>query len=236
MDTGVAYGWESPQTSILTELRKNHSILRSETTVMFSRLRLSLPSSPVILDAGGPTNGVWEAMSLNGHRALSINLSPARKPDVIGDLDSAWPMKSDAFDLIVSSYVLEHLREPGRFFGESFRCLREGGLLVLSTVLLHAKHGSPQDYFRFTDDGLLTLARRAGYEAQTKALLAGPLQSIASLLSPFLIHSWLRAGALLAARALDGTVKRLLPFVGENWCSGYLLLARKLARAPSPER
>jgi hypothetical protein len=103
-------------------------------------------------------------------------------------------------------------------------------------VLLHEKHASPQDYYRFTDDGLLTLARRAGYEAQTKPLLGGPMQSIASLLSPFLLHAWLRAGALLAARALDAAVKKLLPFVGENWCSGYLLLARKPARAPSPGR
>jgi SAM-dependent methyltransferase len=232
----TAFDWDEPRTSVFAELRKNHSVLRSETAVALSRLRLFLPGSPTILDAGGPTANIWEMMSVVGHRVVSMNLIASRRPDVIGDLDSEWPLKSEAFDLIVSHYVLEHLREPKCLFRESFRCLKTGGVLVLSTVLLHQKHGSPRDYFRFTDDGLLALARGEGYEAQTKAILAGPLVAITSILSPFLLHAWIRAGVLSMARAFDWLLKKVLPFVGENWCSGYLLVARKPADRVPRER
>jgi SAM-dependent methyltransferase len=233
---GVGYDWGPARSSVFAELRKNQSVLRSETAVTLSRLRLSFPSPTSILDAGGPTGNIWKAMSIDGHRTLSLNLSRDRAPDVVGDLDSAWPFRSESFDLIVSHYVLEHLREPGCFFRESFRCLKPEGLLVLTTVLLFQRHGSPNDYFRFTKDGLLSLSRAQGYEAETRPMLAGPLQATASILSPFLLHSWIRIGVLLSARAVDACLGRLLSFVGENWCSGYVLLARKAGKAPSGAR
>lgn len=214
--------------SSLTELRKGYSILRSETTVALSRLSFPAWEQPAVLDAGGPTGAVWEAMAIPGfRRALSLNFSAARKPDVIGDLDASWPIASHSFDLIVSSYVLEHLRQPRQFFRESFRTLKDGGMLVLTTVLIHQKHGSPQDYFRFTDDGLEALAQEAGYESETIALLPGPGQCIASLLSTFLVLPWIRIAVLLLARAGDRVIKGVLPFVQENWCAGYVVVARK---------
>ena len=106
----------------------------------------------------------------------------------------------------------------------------------MTTVSTHQKHGSPRDYFRFTDDCLVMLARDAGHEVETTALLAGPGQCIASLLSSFLVLPWIRIVALLAARASDWLIKRVLPSVQENWCAGYVVVARKpfetLSRKP----
>ena len=227
------FGGSRLRVSSFSELSSGHSILRSETTVALSRLHFPAWDRPCVLDAGGPTARVWDAMAIPGfHAAFSLNSSAARKPDVIGDLDSSWPIRSGTLDLIVSSYVLEHLRKPGLFFRESFRALRQGGVLVLTTVLIHQKHGSPRDYFRFTDEGLVTLARDAGYEVETMALLAGPGQCIAALLSSFLVFPWIRIVALLAARASDWLIKRVLPFVQENWCAGYVVMARKPFETP----
>lgn len=218
----------SPRVSTLSGLLKGHSILRSETNSALSRLRLPSWERPLALDAGGPTVGIWEAIGMpaSGERA-SFNFDIGRKPDAVVDLDRPWPIASGAFDLIVSSSLLEHLQRPEVFFMESFHALKSGGMLVLTTVLIHQKHGSPRDYFRFTDDGLLALAQRAGFEAETTALLPGPAQCIASLVSSFLLFSWMRLGVLLAARAFDGLLKGVLPFVQENWCAGYVVVARK---------
>lgn len=218
----------SPRQSLFSQLRKGRSVLRSETTVALSRLRLPVGSRSLILDAGGPTADVWEALAVpESFRRFSLNRDVAREPDVIGDLETNWPMASGVLDLVVSSYVLEHLYEPRRFFSESYRCLKEGGVLVLTTVLIHAKHGSPQDYFRFTDDGLVMLAREVGYDAETLPLLDGPVQTTVSMFSSFLLFPTMRFLAVVAARACDRLIKRLLPFVQENWCVGYVLVARK---------
>ena len=222
------FGCSWLRVSSFTELRWGHSILRSETTVALSRLHFSAWDRPCVVDAGAPTGRVWDAMAIPGFRAaFSLNFSAARKPDVIGDLDASGPISSGAFDLIVSSYVLEHLWKPRLFSAKASALSDTGGVLGLTTVSTHQKHGSPRDYFRFTDDCLVMLARDAGYEVETTALLTGPGQCIASLLSSFLVLPWIRIVALLAARASDWLIKRVLPSVQENWCAGYVVVARK---------
>ena len=55
-----------------------------------SRLYFPAWDRPCVLDAGGPTAHVWDAMEIPGfHAAFSLNFSAARKPYVIGDLDSS---------------------------------------------------------------------------------------------------------------------------------------------------
>jgi len=46
-----------------------------------------------------------------------------------GDL----PLGTNSVDIAISLAVIEHLREPGHFISEIFRCLKPGGLIYLST-------------------------------------------------------------------------------------------------------
>lgn len=46
----------------------------------------------------------------------------------------ALPFKTAAFDVVISSQVIEHLPEDDTIFDELVRCLRPGGTLVLGTV------------------------------------------------------------------------------------------------------
>lgn len=52
---------------------------------------------------------------------------------IIGDLNQKWELKSDFFDLIFSSQVIEHLYNTRLFFEESYRCLKPGGQLIITT-------------------------------------------------------------------------------------------------------
>jgi SAM-dependent methyltransferase len=210
-------------TSLFRELRKGLSILRAETVVALSRLPIEVPQNALVLDAGGPTPSSGSL----GPRVFSLNLNPRRRPSSIADLDAPWPIATASVDAVESFYVLEHLYRPRRFFEESHRCLKTEGVLLLTTVLSHPKHGSPSDYFRFTDDALKRLAAEAGFESRVVPLLSGPLQSSLAALSPFLLFPLLRALALGIAKGADGALKRALPFVKENWCAGYVLVAVK---------
>jgi SAM-dependent methyltransferase len=51
---------------------------------------------------------------------------------VIGE-DGRIPYEDERFDLIVSSYVLEHVEDPVSFFSEVARVLRPGGVFVART-------------------------------------------------------------------------------------------------------
>jgi len=92
-----------------------------------------------VLDAGCGRGGVIELyaekvgqavgldtdfVSLREHRCL--------KQLVVGSL-ATMPFPRDLFDLIVCSWVVEHLEEPDAVFREMARVLKEGGHLLLLT-------------------------------------------------------------------------------------------------------
>jgi SAM-dependent methyltransferase len=53
--------------------------------------------------------------------------------------------------------TIEHVREPWRAMAELHRCLRPGGLLILTSVWYFPIHAYPDDYWRFTASAFRSL-------------------------------------------------------------------------------
>lgn len=68
------------------------------------------------------------------------------------------------FDMVLSTQVLEHCPSPAVYLNECRRVLKKGGKLLLSTHGLFEEHGSPNDYHRWTDEGLRRAIASAGFE------------------------------------------------------------------------
>ena len=78
--------------------------------------------------------------------------------------DGSVPLPDDSFDAVMSTQVLEHVDDPGLHLAESFRVLRPGGRLLLSTHGMMVYHPDPVDYWRWTCAGLERIVREAGFE------------------------------------------------------------------------
>jgi ubiquinone/menaquinone biosynthesis C-methylase UbiE len=103
-------------------------------------------SGKAALDLGCGTgrHAVWLAAA--GAAVTGVDFSAGmldearRKPGasrvrfVVHDLERPLPFDDASFDLVVSGLVLEHLRDPGAFFGEVRRVLRPGGRAVVSAM------------------------------------------------------------------------------------------------------
>ena len=119
-------------------------------------------------------------------KCFSVDKDRAKKPTLIMDLASWWSFRGEVFDLILSTWVIEHLVNPQNFYSEAFRVLRDRGIMVCAVPFIQRKHGSPHDYYRFTDMALLHLAHSTGFKhVEIRPVGDTPFICCASLLWPF---------------------------------------------------
>ncbi len=85
------------------------------------------------------------------------------------------PSPDGAYDLVISTQVLEHVREPLAYLRECHRLLAPGGRLLLSTHGLFHEHACPFDFYRWTAAGLSGAFNDAGFsKVETWKLTTGP--------------------------------------------------------------
>jgi SAM-dependent methyltransferase len=163
-----------------------------------------------------------------------VDLLPSRIPDVAANLTHRWPFRDNAFDVVVSTWVVEHLPDPAIYFRETYRVLRRPGLFLCAVPFLYRQHGSPQDFVRLTDDGLRYLSSAAGFDdMRVHRVGGGPLMCCVSLLWPILGVPVFGLATLALAAAGDKAltlVSRLAGRRGEvlqSYPVAYVLAAQK---------
>jgi len=119
------------------------------------RLRL-INSNLAILDIGGNI-GSFESSEirsiLNKHKYMRLDIDPETKPDILGDARKI-PLDSNSIDFVIAKSLFEHITEPWKSINEINRILKPNGILYFHMPFLLRVHASPNDYYRFTEDGL----------------------------------------------------------------------------------
>lgn len=130
--------------------------------------------------------------------AGSINVDASVTPavHVAAGLEDL-PFCSETADAVYISGVLEHLRAPVRVVDEIHRILKAGGQVYAAVPFVNRMHGAPQDYQRYTEEGLKELFRRF-HDCRT-GVLAGPASALCDTARHFLalLFSFRSHGAYL---------------------------------------
>lgn len=77
------------------------------------------------------------------------------KIDLVGSAE-ALPIGDATADAVLSSQVIEHLRNPLQAIAEAARVLKPGGYLFLSFPFLYPLHALPHDYWRLSENTVRT--------------------------------------------------------------------------------
>lgn len=161
---------------------------------------LAMRNKAVAIGAGGE---IAFELERAGVAAVTVDIDPARKPDILGSIENLESFADSSVDTVFCLEVLEHVQRPHLAAAEVFRVLRPGGLMIGSTPFLLGIHDAPADYFRFTRHGLkllfspfseVVLRERNGYFAALAVLIArrfvigsGKERITALFLSPLLL-------------------------------------------------
>jgi SAM-dependent methyltransferase len=90
----------------------------------------------------------WRQYTSSQYPALDICAPPAELPQ---------------YDLVICEQVLEHVRDPWTATRTLHDLCRPGGRAIVSTPFLVKVHPTPDDYWRFTEDGLRRLLEGSGF-------------------------------------------------------------------------
>ncbi|HXQ28666.1 MAG TPA: class I SAM-dependent methyltransferase [Gemmatimonadales bacterium] len=159
-----------------------------------------------VRDAVSTARGAWLDFGCGGspYRPLFTGVSRYLRADLEGealDLTIRPPEPLDlpdgAMDGVLSTQVLEHVLDVAWYLGECRRVLAPGGRLVLTTHGTWVDHFWPQDFRRWTTNGLRAELETRGFAVERILQLTCDMRAVITL--------WETKG-----RVLRGSLLRLL--------------------------
>ena len=105
--------------------------------------------------------GIWEFEF--GQRVKTLDMDRHDNTDFVENIFDQ-KREADYYESVLLLNVLEHTPYPLKMLIEMHRILKVGGYLIISVPFICPKHNMPNDYWRFTDDGLQSICERAGFK------------------------------------------------------------------------
>lgn len=115
-----------------------------------------------VLDVGCGER-LYESIFNNAEKYIGIDVVTSKKMDIRADVNYL-PLKSEVFDTILCTQVLEHVCHPSNALKECYRCLKKNGTMIITVPFTAELHDVPQDYYRFTRFGIEYLAKNVGFK------------------------------------------------------------------------
>jgi len=171
--------------------------------------------------------------------SLALDIQKRKGVHIVADAHSL-PFGSSAFSLVISTEMLEHVKDPQHVIDEIQRVLKPGGKLILTTRFLYPIHDAPGDFFRFTKYGLAHLFR--SWEGVEITPDTRPFETIGVLFQVMAFQSDFRGSKLVSAACFIAAklLKKMHGFIvrqygdysrtileSEILTSGYYVVARK---------
>lgn len=168
----------------------------------------------LVLDVGCGTRRIGEGV-------IRTDIEAFAGIDVRAD-GCRLPFKSDTFDLVVCSEVLEHVPDWSKARDEIVRVTRPGGRIMLDVPFIYPYHASPpedgHDYIRWTPRGLRRMFARC--EIIQEGLVVGHGSMLCVILREFIARLFLTRNHSAGYHIVLGWASWLLYPL--TWLDGWL--------------
>ena len=145
-----------------------------------------LPANAVIFDIGSKgSRGAYAFGSPPADaKIVCVDLYDGPGVDLVADAHDMHMVEGDSVDCVVTVSALEHVRYPQKVVSEIYRILKPGGLVYVNVPFIFPFHADPDDYYRFSCNGIEILCER--FENLDSGFNRGPASTMHHLLVHFL--------------------------------------------------
>ena len=158
-------------------------MLKNITNWIISKTYTSHTKSPRILkvlssciedlDHDGMGLNVGAGGSYYSPKIVNLDIISGKNIDICADAENL-PFKSSSFSLVISQETLEHVRHHSQAILEMYRVLKKNGTLYCQIPFIVGFHSRPNDFWRFTREGMRELFTTSGFECKEIEVAAGP--------------------------------------------------------------
>lgn len=131
--------------------------------------------------------GVGEGCSLPRAAVDFISLP---KTDIVADIHHL-PFADNSVDGVFCTGTLEHVENPSQVMKQIFRVPKPRGIVHLEVPFMQPYHRDPEDYWRWTLDGLRLFARQHGFTEVRSGMHLGSTSAMNALIIAYW-QSWFR--------------------------------------------
>jgi SAM-dependent methyltransferase len=133
------------------------SIKPAKHELAYNRYVLGANKDALILNLGSGNEKTATPKRARGKgTTINLDIFPHSEAHVVAD-GHYLPFLNGVFDGVYMIAVLEHMYNPFAVAKEVTRVLKTGGFVLAASPFIFPIHGAPNDYFRFTDEGLRQL-------------------------------------------------------------------------------
>lgn len=132
-------------------------------------------NTQILSVGGGPTR--------NSPKEINLNMGPFAEVDVVGNA-CRLPFATGSIDGVWCNAVLEHVAGAPKAVEEIIRTTKPGGGIMLLVPFMQPLHGYPDDYQRYTAEGLAHLL--SGTDILAKGQAVGPSYALHEILTRYL--------------------------------------------------
>jgi len=191
----------------------------------------------ILLDYGSGTAPYKELLINHIEKYIGIDISANDGADIVIAENEPIPLPNNSIDIVLSTQVLEHVKDVPFYLKEAYRVLKRDGIIIISTHGIWPYHPYPHDYNRWTRPGLINILQSNGYKILQIDSIIGPFASAtqfkALILAERLIVKGIIGKMLLAVIALTTNLKifvedKLFPPFKDQDASVFVLCARKI--------
>ena len=154
-----------------------------------------------VLDVGCGTTPYKSVLGAKEYIGLDLegckNFESSRGPDVLYD-GVIMPFDDASFDVVLSSEVLEHVKDLGTFLSEIRRVLRPGGEVLITCPFMWNEHEQPNDHRRLTSYGIVALFEESGFDVISAQKKVVGLEAHTQLFTAYLYENLASKNRILA--------------------------------------